>query len=242
VSILSGHPDAGRCVPRAPSLPLSPQTFGKGANKVKQYHHYAYKMEAAAPFRICAVSEELTLVTRKKDPNSQKRCGSARAAECLGWEQWCSHRRGTIPIDSAPSQHGRGRARSSSREPLCRTASLTACPPPPLPPRDWTHQRIWKDTSQTAYVAGLFVDGSHVLISYGSSDIDARLLTMSVGDIEGLFPRPFDCSSAEVLDAGSGEALPAVLAVSGGSPGGAADNSTDTARHKQHRRAHHKGP
>jgi hypothetical protein len=32
---------------------------------VKAYHHYAYKMEAAAPFRVCAVSEELALVTRK---------------------------------------------------------------------------------------------------------------------------------------------------------------------------------
>ena len=71
---------------------------------------------------------------------------------------------------------------------------------------DWTKQRIWKDTSQTAYISGLFLDGDRVLMSYGSSDIDARLLVLGMADLEGLFQRPFDCSGAEVVDAGSGEA------------------------------------
>ena len=34
---------------------------------MKQYHHYAYKVEAAAPFRICGVSSEISLVTRKRE-------------------------------------------------------------------------------------------------------------------------------------------------------------------------------
>lgn len=46
--------------------PLPHQTFGEGKNKVKVYHHHAYKMEAAPPFRICAVSKEIALVTRKR--------------------------------------------------------------------------------------------------------------------------------------------------------------------------------
>jgi hypothetical protein len=207
---------------------------------VKQYHHYAYKMEAAPPFRICAVSEELTLVTRKKDTSAQKRW----AAAFFFWGE-----RGAL-------EGGGSGARLSGRRCLwgCRRNAPTHAsaahlhPPPPGPRRDWTHQRIWKDTSQTAYVSGLFLDGPRLLISYGSSDIDARLLTMSVADMEGLFQTPPDCSGAEVQDAGSGEALPAVLAVSGpsaaagGAGGAGGGNATDTARHKQHRRAHHKGP
>lgn len=73
---------------------------------------------------------------------------------------------------------------------------------------DWTHQRIWKDTSQTAYIAGLYMDSNRVLISYGSSDIDARLLSLSVAELERMFDQPFDCSASEVLDAGSGQPMP----------------------------------
>ena len=74
---------------------------------------------------------------------------------------------------------------------------------------DWTHQRIWKDTSQTAYVSGLFLDRGTLRLSYGSSDIDARLLSVSVADMEALFDdAPWDCGRSEVLDAGSGESLP----------------------------------
>lgn len=73
---------------------------------------------------------------------------------------------------------------------------------------DWTHQRIWKDTSQTAYVAGLYMDSDRVLISYGSSDIDARLLSMSVSETEAMLDGPFDCSQSEVLDNGSGQPMP----------------------------------
>jgi hypothetical protein len=73
---------------------------------------------------------------------------------------------------------------------------------------DWTHQRIWKDTSQTAYVAGLYLDNDRVLVSYGSSDIDARLLSMSVSETEAMFDGPFDCSQSEVLDNGSGQPMP----------------------------------
>lgn len=34
--------------------PVTSQTFGEGVHKVKVYHHYAYYIEAAPPFR-CAV-------------------------------------------------------------------------------------------------------------------------------------------------------------------------------------------
>lgn len=148
--------------------PFGSQEFGKGSAKVKQYHHYAYKMEEAPPFRICAISAEIPLVTRK-----------------------------------APRSRG----------------------------ADWTHQRIWKDTSQTAYISGLFRRGGEVLMSYGSSDIDARLLTLSVAQLEAMFKAPFDCSGGEVLDPGrqaraaaaaaaaAGKALPAVGSSSSGGGG-----------------------
>lgn len=114
--------------------------------KVKVYHHYAYRMEAAPPFRVCGVSQEIKLVTRQRPDNKKS--------------------------------------------------------------KDWTHQRIWKDTSQTAYISGLYLDGTTVHMSYGSSDIDARLLSMDVQDLEALFDGSWDCSKSEVIDAGSGEALP----------------------------------
>lgn len=34
-----------------PALALLLQTFGEGVHKVKVYHHYAYYVEAAPPFR-----------------------------------------------------------------------------------------------------------------------------------------------------------------------------------------------
>jgi hypothetical protein len=90
---------------------------------------------------------------------------------------------------------------------------------------DWTHQRIWKDTSQTAYIAGLHLDSNgRVHLSYGSSDIDARLLTMGVADVEGLFDGEFDCSASQVLDNGSGQPMAWQLGVAAaaGAAGGAA--------------------
>ena len=82
-----------------------------------------------------------------------------------------------------------------------------------------------------AYVSGLFLDGGNILMSYGSSDIDARLLTLSLGDLEALFSKPFDCATARVLDGGSGEPAP---------PPGARGNQTveEFRRRKQHRRMH----
>lgn len=56
----------------------------------------------------------------------------------------------------------------------------------------------------------MYLDNYRVLISYGSSDIDARLLSMSVGELEGMFDQPFDCSQSEVLDNGSGEPMPLI--------------------------------
>ncbi|KAI8469311.1 MAG: hypothetical protein J3K34DRAFT_424307 [Monoraphidium minutum] len=150
-------------------------TFGEGKDRVKHYHHYAYKMEAGPPFRVCAVSDEIPLVTRKKESN--------------------------------PSQPQLG---------------------------DWTHQRIWKDTSQTAYVSGLFVDAGRVLLSYGSSDIDARLLALGLGDLEALFKAPFDCSGAVVLEDGAGEPLPPRPAAAGGN----ASALEEYRRRKTHRRMH----
>eukprot|EP00879_Flechtneria_rotunda_P026368 GHRR01028112.1.p1 GENE.GHRR01028112.1~~GHRR01028112.1.p1 ORF type:complete len:238 (+),score=58.86 GHRR01028112.1:847-1560(+) len=151
------------------------QTFGEGSMKVKVYHHYAYRVEAAPPFRICGVSKEIQLVTRKKQDNK-------KAA-------------------------------------------------------DWTHQRIWKDTSQTAYISGLFLDSGIVHISYGSSDIDARLLSMSVADMEHLFAdSPWNCSKSNVIDAGSGKplsvALQQMVAEAGSSRSGAesSDDSSSATR------------
>lgn len=130
-------------------LCCSAQTFGEGSQKVKVYHHYAYRMEAAPPFRICGVSQEIKLVMRKRPDNKKA--------------------------------------------------------------KDWTHQRIWKDTSQTAYISGLYLDGTTVQMSYGSSDIDARLLSMDIQDMETLFDGSWDCSKSDVVDAGSGEQLPQSL-------------------------------
>lgn len=56
----------------------------------------------------------------------------------------------------------------------------------------------------------MYLDNNRVLISYGSSDIDARLLSMSVAEVEGMFDQPFDCSQSEVLDNGSGEPMPLI--------------------------------
>ncbi|KAF8059755.1 LPA1 [Scenedesmus sp. PABB004] len=158
------------------------QTFGEGAGKVKAYHHYAYRVEAAPPFRVCGVSREIGLVTRKRPANKKA--------------------------------------------------------------SDWTHQRIWKDTSQTAYISGLFIDGSTVHMSYGSSDIDARLLSMSVADMEALFDgSPWDCSASAVLDDGSGEPLPPKLQAAGVAAaisGAVLPEAGAAVRHHRHRRAHHR--
>lgn len=151
------------------------QTLGQGIHKVKAYHHYAYKMESAPPFRICQISKEIPLVTRKT-PRSQR--------------------------------------------------------------DDWTHQRIWKDTSQTAYISGLYLKGDTMLMSYGSSDIDSRLLQMSIQQLEDLFDGNFDCSGSEVQDYGSGQMPNSVLQ----------HQSSNTHRveykhrhhHLKHRRAHHR--
>jgi hypothetical protein len=171
------------------------QTFGEGINKVKVYHHYAYRVEAAPPFRVCGVSSEIQLVTRKRSADKQA--------------------------------------------------------------SGWTHQRIWKDTSQTAYISGLYLDGTTVHMSYGSSDIDARLLSMSVADMEALFAgSAWDCSGSQVLDSGSGEPLPEGLQqmlangegqqqlnVAGRSSGfgGGVPRRTEYHRmHHRHRRSHHR--
>jgi hypothetical protein len=137
------------------------QTFGEGSGKVKVYHHYAYKTEAAPPFRVCAVSRELSLVMRKRRNGNGDGDGGDGGSEDGGW----------------------------------------------------THQRIWKDTSQTAYVAGLALverggagstrGGSaslDVVLSYGSSDIDARLLALPLGELDAMFPSAFDCSGAQMLE------------------------------------------
>ncbi|GBF90507.1 hypothetical protein Rsub_03503 [Raphidocelis subcapitata] len=148
------------------------KTFGEGASKVKAYHHYFYKTEAAPPFRICAVSKEIPLVTRKKE--------APPAAGAAGGDAW-------------------------------------------------THQRIWKDTSQTAYASGLFVDGERVLLSYGSSDIDARMLSLGLADVDALFQgAAFDCGAAAVLDGGGEEA-----AAAGGGGGGGGGGSEAGRRHRR---------
>lgn len=161
------------------------QTFGDGKDLVKVYHHFAYKIEAAPPFRVCAVSREIGLVTRK------------------------------------PQKKG-----------------------------DWTHQRIWKDTSQTAYIAGLFMKGDSVLMSYGSSDIDARLLTINIAELEGLFDQPMNCAANEILRVPEGFTAPAPDAAGlPGAAGVAAGPGASVAQaseeggirqfyHRRHRRSH----
>lgn len=56
--------------PTTPPCCPPTKTFGEGKNKVKVYHHHAYKMEASPPFRICAVSSEIALVTHKRSNNT----------------------------------------------------------------------------------------------------------------------------------------------------------------------------
>ena len=109
--------------------------YFKLVNVVKHYYHFAYKMEAGPPFRICAVSKEIPLTMLKA---------------------------GDI------AKYGK---------------------------------RIWKDTSQTAYIGGLFVDkdNNRVVLSYGASDVDARVLSLTIADLEALFLAPMDCTEAEVL-------------------------------------------
>jgi len=140
------------------------QTFGTGADMVKVYHHFAYKIEPRPPFRVCGVSKEINLLTRK------------------------------------PEKKG-----------------------------DWTHQRIWKDTSQTAYIAGLYLDEEYVLMSYGSSDIDARLLTLRIDELEALFPAPMDCSTSQLLSVPEGFTAPDPDSIAGDpaqeDAGGSSDDS-----------------
>lgn len=60
----------------------------------------------------------------------------------------------------------------------------------------WTHDRIWKDTSLTGYISGLFINSdSQIIMSYGSSDIDARMLVLTVEELESLFDKPYTCAS-----------------------------------------------
>jgi hypothetical protein len=59
------------------------QTTGVGADRVKHYHHHAYRMEAAAPFRICGVSKEIPLVTRKKEAGQAQHARWARVCASL---------------------------------------------------------------------------------------------------------------------------------------------------------------
>ena len=75
-----------------------------------------------------------------------------------------------------------------------------------------------------------------MLVSYGSSDIDARLLALGAADVEALFQQPFDCSGARVQDSGSGEPLPEDGA--GGGSGGGGDSPPGR---WHHRRAHQNG-
>ena len=144
------------------------RTVGAGASKVKVYRHHLYKMEAAPPFRVCAVSAELPLVTR---------------------------------LDLARPSAGAGGHHSNSSSSHDGSKDGSGAQPPPR------RQRVfeWKDTSRTAYVAGLFVDGDELLVSYGSSDAAARVLALRRADLEALFAAsPFDCGRSEVVVSGGG--------------------------------------
>jgi hypothetical protein len=171
------------------------KTAGKD---IKYYYHYAYKMQDKPPFAICAVSKEVPLVFLKQ---RQRLRSSAAAATATSGQ---NHQR-------------------------------------PKPQDDYKSQRIWKDTSHTAFVSGLFLDtnpaplkasskgrvvelrklGSskgalsnsnghaglaqqasstmknstvpQLLISYGCSDVDSRMLRLTLEELEVLFEGPQKC-------------------------------------------------
>jgi hypothetical protein len=98
-------------------------------------------------------------------------------------------------------------------EPCALSAELPLVFRKPRAPNDpraaIQRQRIWKDTSRTAFVAGLHLERAppaalaggrsgagppRLLISYGSSDIDSRLLVLGLRELEDLFRgRPSTC-------------------------------------------------
>lgn len=59
------------------------------------------------------------------------------------------------------------------------------------------YRRIWKDTSKTTYVNGLFITKSgELLLSYGSSDLSSRLLVLTMQEMENLFdPKNDKCGT-----------------------------------------------
>lgn len=79
--------------------------------------------------------------------------------------------------------------------PICGLSSeLLLKTRPPVKDMSKENLRIWKDTTGTAYISGLFVsDDGVVWMSYGSSDTDARLLSITVSELESLFTSLHDC-------------------------------------------------
>ena len=175
------------------------KTAGKD---IKYYFHYAYKMQDKPPFAICAVSKEIPLVFLK-------------------------HRRRMSRSAAAAANSGQDHQRPKAHE-------------------DFKSQRIWKDTSHTAFVSGLFLDtnptpmtgpsrgkvvevrklvssnaaaaapvgsesanmatlvsssqtatsssnGAQLLISYGCSDVDSRMLRLTLEELELLFEGQQQC-------------------------------------------------
>ena len=76
----------------------------------------------------------------------------------------------------------------------------------PAAPNQGARQRIWKDTSHTAFVSGFHLESAparpvkgsrpggvgaagrpRLLISYGSGDVESRLLALSLPQVEELF-------------------------------------------------------
>lgn len=136
---------------------------------IKRYHHFFYKFKAAPPFAPCAVSSEIPLVF-EKDKHDLSGAGGGLVEDSSGQQRQWQQQQGT--------EH-------------------------------YKQQRIWKDTSRTAFVSGLFLkDKRHkgaaphgwraaqLLVSYGSGDVDARLLVMSLAEVEAMFSEPHDCAVA----------------------------------------------
>jgi hypothetical protein len=59
-------------------------------------------------------------------------------------------------------------------------------------------------TKEINFVSGLqLLEDNTVQMSYGAFDVDARMLTMKLKDLESHFADRFDCSKARVLKVGS---------------------------------------
>jgi hypothetical protein len=72
-------------------------------------------------------------------------------------------------------------------------------------------------TRDINFVSGLqLLENNTVHMSYGAFDVDARMLSMSLKDLEKHFDDDYDCSRAKVMKSGPGRGKPSRTAAAGG--------------------------